>query len=159
MTIAIRDAQAGDLEAIVSFNLQLAWETEHKRLDRNVLTRGVVLALADPGRLRYWVADAAGRVVGQTAVTREWSDWRGGWLWWLQSVYVAPEHRGQGVFRALYGQVRASALTETDVIGLRLYVELENDQAQRTYQALGMAPGGYQVYEELWPDRFNPQPG
>lgn len=159
MTIAIRDAQAGDLETIVSFNLQLAWETEHKRLDRNVLTRGVVLALADPGRLRYWVAVEAGRVVGQTAVTREWSDWRGGWLWWLQSVYVAPKHRGLGVFRALYGQVRASALAEADVIGLRLYVESENVKAQQTYQALGMAPGGYQVYEELWTDRFKVQPG
>ncbi|MEO6809113.1 MAG: GNAT family N-acetyltransferase [Isosphaeraceae bacterium] len=159
MTLTIRDARADDLATIVSFNLQLAWETEHKRLDPKVLTRGVEFGLVDPGRLRYWVAEEAGRVVGQTAITREWSDWRGGWLWWLQSVYVAPDHRGQGVFRALYSHVRASARAEPDVIGLRLYVELENARAQRTYQALGMTSGGYQVYEELWPDRFNQTPG
>lgn len=121
-----------DLAAIVSFNLQLAREIERKRPDPGVLTRGVELAPADSGGLRYWVAGHARRVVGQAVVTREWSDWRGGWLWWLQSVHVAPDNRDQGVFRALYGQVRASARTEPDVIGLRLYAEAENTRAQRT---------------------------
>ena len=110
-------------------------------------------ALADPDRrLRYWVAepDPGGRVVGQAAISREWSDWRDGWLWWFQSVYVHPEARGQGVFRALHGHVRALALASPDVIGLRLYVEDANERAQRVYQALGMRPGGYHVYEEIW---------
>jgi GNAT superfamily N-acetyltransferase len=110
-------------------------------------------ALADPDRrLRYWVAEleAGGPVVGQAAISREWSDWRAGWFWWLQSVYVLPEARGKGVFRTLYGHVRALALTSADVIGLRLYVEDANERAQEVYQALGMRPGGYQVYEELW---------
>ena len=92
--------------------------------------------------------------MGQAAITREWSDWRDGWIWWFQSVYVLPEARGQGVFRALYQQIRAEALASPDVIGLRLYVEHENHRAQQTYLALGMRPGGYHVFEELWTDRF-----
>jgi GNAT superfamily N-acetyltransferase len=110
-------------------------------------------ALADPDRrLRYWVAESepGGRVVGQAAISREWSDWRDGWLWWFQSVYVHPEARGRGVFRSLFGHVRALALASPDVIGLRLYVEDANRRAQRVYEALGMRPGGYHVYEELW---------
>src|SRR5262249_15181904 len=109
-----------------------------------------------PDGLRYWGAEAVddGRVVGQVAVTREWSDWRDGWLWWLQSVYVHPGARGRGVFRTLYRHVRDAARSTGDVIGLRLYRQHANEGAQRTYQALGMRPGGYHVFEEIWPDRF-----
>ena len=155
----VRDARREDRDAIVELNARLALETEHKVLDPRVLGRGVDRALADPDRLRYWVAESDGRVVGQAAITREWSDWRDGWLWWFQSVYVVAEHRGRGIFRALYGQIRAAALAEPDVIGLRLYVENENARAQQTYRALGMVPGGYHVYEELWRERFNRPPG
>lgn len=151
---SVREAGPGDLEIIAAFNAALASETEGKALDPATLRSGVARALRDPGRLRYWVAESGGRVVGQAAITREWSDWRDGWLWWFQSVYVRPEARGRGVFRALHGAIRSAALAEPDVIGLRLYVEQANDRAQRTYQALGMRPGGYQVFEELWTDRF-----
>jgi GNAT superfamily N-acetyltransferase len=151
----VRDARPEDRDAIVELNARLALETEHKVLDPCVLARGVALALAEPDRLRYWVAEADGRVVGQAAISREWSDWRNGWLWWFQSVYVRAEARGLGVFRALHRHIRAAALAEPDVIGLRLYVEDENTRAQQTYRALGLVPGGYHVYEELWPDRFN----
>lgn len=146
----IRDATPGDLDAIVEFNARLAWETESKRLDPGVLRDGVARALADPTRLRYWVAEAGGLVVGQAAITREWSDWRGGWLWWLQSVYVHADHRGRGVFKALYARIREQALSEGDVIGIRLYVEDRNERARETYRALGLADAGYSVYEELW---------
>lgn len=150
-TIKVRDARPDDLPRIVEYNARLASETEGKALDPDVLARGVSLALADPDRLRYWVAeDADGRVVGQTAITREWSDWRAGWIWWLQSVYVALDARGLGVFRALHGHVRILARSSPDVIGLRLYVETANDRAMQTYRALGLADGGYHVYEELW---------
>jgi GNAT superfamily N-acetyltransferase len=91
-------------------------------------------------------------------VTREWSDWRNGWLWWYQSVYVRPDARRRGVFRALHGHVRDAARTAGDVIGLRLYVEQANDRAQRTYRALGLKPGGYFVLEEIWPERFGASP-
>ncbi|MFO0960303.1 MAG: GNAT family N-acetyltransferase [Isosphaeraceae bacterium] len=154
--LLIREATPDDLEIVADFNARLAIETEGKRLDPGVLREGVAIALADPDRLRYWLADAGGRVVGQAAVTREWSDWRNGWIWWFQSVYVDAEHRGRGVFRALYGHIRAIALEDPGVLGLRLYVEGKNEQAQATYKGLGMIPGGYEVYEELWPDRFKP---
>ncbi len=156
MPLLIRDARADDLDAIVAFNARLAEETESKTLDRDVLVRGVQTALVDPDRLRYWMAVSDGMVVGQSAVTREWSDWRNGWIWWFQSVFVAESSRGQGVFRALYRHVRAEALSLPDVIGLRLYVEHENDRAQATYRAMGMVPGGYHVFEELWRGRFGP---
>ncbi len=121
-------------------------------LDPAVLEAGVACALADPDRLRYWVAEIDGEShpVGQAAVTREWSDWRMGWIWWFQSVYVAEAFRGRGVFRTLYHHIRDEARSLPDVIGLRLYVEDANDPAQKTYQALGMKPGGYSVYQELW---------
>jgi GNAT superfamily N-acetyltransferase len=150
----IRDALTDDIPVIVAFNARLAEETEAKTLDLDVLSRGVSVALSDPDRLRYWMAEIDGQVVGQSAVTREWSDWRNGWIWWFQSVFVAESARGVGVFRALYQHIRAEALSQPDVIGLRLYVEDENARAQATYRAMGMVPGGYHVFEELWRDRF-----
>jgi GNAT superfamily N-acetyltransferase len=158
MAILIRDACPGDHAAIVGFNAALALETEHKTLDPAVLSRGVRRALADPPRLRYWVAEdpAIGRVVAMTGVTREWSDWRDGDIWWLQSVFVDAAYRGQGVFRALLDAIRAEARATPGVIGLRLYVEAANHRAQATYRSLGLAPGGYEVYEDLWIERALP---
>ncbi len=153
----IRDAVPADRPAIVEFNRLLAVETEHKVLDLAVLDQGVARALAQPDLLRYWVAELPSgdgpRLIGQTAITREWSDWRDGWVWWLQSVYIHADFRGRGVFKALYGHIHDQALADSRVIGLRLYVENGNLRAQRTYQALGMKPGGYSVLEELWLDR------
>ncbi len=150
--ILVRDARLDDLATIVDFNTRLARETEDKVLDSATLESGVRTALDSPDRLRYWIAALAdsGQVVGQAAITREWSDWRNGWIWWFQSVYVAPEARGQGVFRMLHAAIRAEAVAALDVVGLRLYVEHSNDRAQQTYRALGMAPGGYHVFEEIW---------
>jgi GNAT superfamily N-acetyltransferase len=153
-SLTIRDASPGDAPNIMEFNLRLAIETENKVLVPEILERGVAQALAEPDRLRYWVAEAgdgsARLIVGQTAITREWSDWRNGWVWWLQSVYVHPDHRGRGVFKALYHHIYGLAAAAPDVIGLRLYVDDRNLLAQQTYQALGMKPGGYSVLEELW---------
>lgn len=148
----IRPATPADLAIIAEFNRRLALETESKVLDPATLEAGVARALADPDRLRYWLAEQDGEPhpVGQAAVTREWSDWRNGWIWWFQSVYVAAPSRGRGVFRALYQQIRQEARSLPDVIGLRLYVEDANAPAHKTYHALGMRPGGYSVYEDLW---------
>jgi GNAT superfamily N-acetyltransferase len=152
--LLVRDAVPADRPMIAEFNRRLAVETEGKVLDPAVLDRGVARALADPDRLRYWVAETRCfedvRLVGQTAITREWSDWRDGWVWWLQSVYIDADFRGQGIFRTLYQHIRDAARTEPDVIGIRLYVENGNLRAQKTYEALGMKPGGYSVLEELW---------
>ena len=151
--LVISDARPDDRDVIVEFNARLADETEDKVLDLDVLARGVIAALDDPDRLRYWVAESEavpGRVIGQAAVTREWSDWRDGWIWWLQSVYVVADYRNRGVFRSLLGAIRSEARSAPEVIGLRLYVEAANLRAQQTYRALGLKPGGYEVYEDLW---------
>lgn len=153
-SIHIRDADPNDQASIVEFSARLALETEGKSLDLGVLSKGVTMALADPDRLRFWVAEFDGRVVGQSAVTREWSDWRNGWIWWIQSVFVVEEARNLGVFRRLYAHMRNTARAEADVIGLRLYVEQENAKAQAVYRSLGMLDAGYHVYEEMWKERF-----
>jgi GNAT superfamily N-acetyltransferase len=157
LNLIVRDARAGDHPTVLDFNARLAFETEGKTLDPVVLAPGVASALADPDRLRYWVAEdpSTGRIVGQAAITREWTDWRNGWIWWYQSVYVHPDFRQRGVFRALHQHIRDLALQSRDVIGLRLYVEEENHRAQQTYRALGLQPGGYLVFEEIWPERFH----
>jgi GNAT superfamily N-acetyltransferase len=159
-SFTIRDADHRDLDAIVEYNRRLAEETEDKSLDPAILRSGVARALADPDRLRYWVAVAPdGRVIGQTATTREWSDWRDGWLWWLQSVYVDAPSRGLGVFKALYRRIRDEAQASGDVIGIRLYVEDENRRAQDAYRGLGLNAAGYTVFEELWIGRPADQSG
>ena len=155
---SIREATPADLDLIVEFNARLAHESEGKALDRRLLARGVGRALEDRARLAYWVVEVAGDsanpdsgwVIGQAGITREWSDWRAGWIWWFQSVYVHPDYRGKGVFRALYDFIRGQARQADDVIGLRLYVESSNENAQRVYRSLGMNPGGYDVYEDIW---------
>jgi len=143
----VRLAGPDDFPHVVDFNRRLARETEGKDLDPQTLERGVRRALADPERLRYWVAEARDEVIGQAAVTGEWSDWRAGWIWWLQSVYVRETFRGQGVLKALLAAIRRAAAMRGDVVGLRLYVERENMSAQQVYQALGFHPAGYLVFE------------
>jgi GNAT superfamily N-acetyltransferase len=146
----IRDATPDDLDLVANFNGKLALETEGKQLDPAVLLPGVRAALACPDRLRYWVAQAADQPIGQAAITPEWSDWRNGWIWWIQSVYVHPEHRGQGIFRALFDHIESTARSTGDVVGLRLYVEVQNARAQRVYEAMGLAGGEYHVMERIW---------
>ena len=154
--VQIRRAKPPDQLIVAEFNSRLALETENKLLDASVLNRGVALALSEPDRLCYWLAEVADSAdaIGQAAISREWSDWRNGWIWWLQSVYVLESHRGRGVFRALFRAIRDEARGERDVIGIRLYVEDSNEPALRTYRALGLRPGGYSVYQELWEERF-----
>lgn len=148
--IEIRDATLEDVEFIADANARLAWETEAKELDFETLTHGVSSALRDSGKARYWIAEADGEPVGQLMVTLEWSDWRNGDFWWIQSVYVHQSHRRQGVFKALYQRVARLAEEAECVCGLRLYVEHENTAAQQTYRRLGMAPTPYQIFEKDW---------
>lgn len=146
--ITIRDASEGDRDFLVHSNAAMAQETEAKVLDRAILARGVAALLAAPQRGFYLIAERAGERVGCLLVTHEWSDWRNGDWWWLQSVYVAPEYRRRGVFRALYAQVERRAMESVDVVGIRLYVERDNLRAQRTYAALGLAEEGYRMYRK-----------
>ena len=149
-TVTIRSARADDLTQIVDFNLRLAEESEGKKLDEAVLSKGVQRALASPEMCRYFMAEVSGEVAGQTMITFELTDWRDGVLWWLQSVYVRPEFRKIGAFKALFRHIATLAKETPDVRGLRLYVEQGNSRAQRVYEQMGMQPGGYLVYEQDW---------
>jgi GNAT superfamily N-acetyltransferase len=147
MHLAIRRATPNDHAVIVAFNLALAEESEGKRLDRSTVETGVAAVLQDPAKGVYYLAESGHGVVGQTMITYEWSDWRNGWFWWIQSVYVVPSARRQGVFRRLYRHVEDEARSRCDVIGLRLYYEVNNLPAISTYQALGFEPTSYGVME------------
>jgi GNAT superfamily N-acetyltransferase len=150
-TVTIRDARLDDAETVVDFNCRLAWETEHKRLNPAVIGPGVAEALRRPEYAKYFIAESAGsEIVGQMMITYEWSDWRNGLFWWIQSVYVAESARRRGVFRALYKHVESLARNTPGVIGLRLYVEHENAAALATYRNLGMIPSGHVLYEHDW---------
>ncbi len=148
MALTVRRATPADAPVIVEFNRLLALESEGKTLDLTLLTPGVAAGLADPNKALYFVAEDGPTVLGQMMVTFEWSDWRNGWFWWIQSVYVRAEARRRGVFRALYEHVAQTARTDKGVIGLRLYVEHENHSAQQTYQRMGMEWTTYHVLEK-----------
>lgn len=150
MNVIVRPATPADAGVIGDFNRLMAKETEGKDLDPAILHAGVVAMLADVGKGRYFVAEAGGRLVGQLGVTLEWSDWRNGNFWWIQSVYVAAHARRHGVFRRLYEHVVAAARQEANVIGVRLYVEHDNQVAQATYRKMGMVMTGYHVMEEVF---------
>jgi GNAT superfamily N-acetyltransferase len=147
--IHVRRATPADAEVVAEFNIRLAGETEDHVLDPAVIGPGVRTALSDATKCLYFVAEAGGRVVGQTMVTFEWSDWRNGDVWWLQSVYVDPAFRGRGVFRALHAAVEGAA-REARAVGLRLYVWNQNARAQATYAKLGWADGNYRVMERIF---------
>lgn len=142
----IRSATRADIAFLTEANAAMAWETERKRLDRTLLTRGVTAVFDEPRRGFYLVAERDGEVAGCLLITYEWSDWRNGDWWWIQSVYVCPPARRHGVFRRLYRHVEAAARATEGVIGLRLFVEQDNERAQRTYAALGMQQEHYHMY-------------
>ena len=149
MNFRIREARPDDAAVIAAYNAAMAEETESKTLDPACVGPGVQALFDDPSLGRYWIADADGEIVGQLMITYEWSDWRNGMIWWIQSVYVPPGRRRQGIFSALYRHAESLASAAPGVIGLRLYVEDNNLRAQQTYQALGMVKPGYLVMESL----------
>ena len=150
--ITIRRAGLADLETLVSFNAAMARETEDKNLNDATLRAGVAAALRDESLGFYLIAEIGGEPAGQLLITTEWSDWRNGCFWWIQSVYVAPRFRRRGVYRALERRVRQDAGTAGNVCGLRLYVERANHRAQQVYVNLGMSRSHYDMYEVEFPD-------
>lgn len=148
--LSISPATAADAETIVANNAAMALETEGRRLDAGVLARGVQRVLSDPARGVYYAARRGGTVVGQMLITREWSDWRDGWFWWIQSVYVSPSARGEGVYRELHAWVERLARETPGVCGLRLYVDAQNRRAQEVYRAMGMTRTDYLLFETDW---------
>lgn len=152
----IRAAEPADAALLSRWAQAMAMETEHRRLDASIVDAGVAAGIADASKARYFIAmqdapvagrETIGSAIGTLMLTREWSDWRNGDWWWIQSVYVDPAHRRQGVFAALYRHVERLARATPGVIGLRLYVERDNIRAQSTYASLGMVDAGYRIFE------------
>jgi GNAT superfamily N-acetyltransferase len=142
-----REATPADAETIVEFQIRMASETEDVDLDRDTCRRGVDAVFEQPSRGRYFVAEKDGTIVGSTLITYEWSDWRNGLVWWIQSVYVSPEHRRQGVYAGLYQHVRGLVEADPNLCGIRLYVDTRNARAQEVYSRLGMNGDHYRVFE------------
>ena len=145
--ISIRPATLDDLGTIIDFSARLAVESEGIDLDREVLAAGIGSALEDSSRARYFLAETAGEVAGQLMITYEWSDWRNAFFWWIQSVYVKPDYRRQGVYKSLHFYAAEVARQEGNVGGLRLYVDKGNTIAQGVYSGLRMRPTNYDMYE------------
>ena len=145
--VVVRRARAEDAETIARFNRAMARETEDVELEPAVIRRGVERAIADPAKGRYWIAERGDEPAGCLLVTREWSDWRDGWIDWIQSVYTAPEQRGAGVYRALHEAVVGAARADPDVRAVRLYVVEGNHAARAVYERLGMQRTDYLLYE------------
>lgn len=149
--LKIRRARRRDAAALIAFNCAMALETEGKVLMPQVIGTGVRHLLRHPDAGFYLVAESGGEVIAGLMITTEWSDWRNGVFWWIQSVYVRAAYRRQGVYRSLYRAVQALAARKRGVCGFRLYVERRNRRAQATYRASGMARTHYLVYEQLKP--------
>lgn len=147
----IRLARRRDAAALIAFNSAMALETEAKALFPEVIGAGVRHLLAHPQSGFYLVAEENREVIAALMITKEWSDWRNGDFWWVQSVYVLPAHRGRGIYRRLYRHVQRLAATRRSVVGFRLYVDHDNARARRVYRSLGMKETRYRVFEQLKP--------
>ncbi len=145
----IRQASHADIDTLAQFNMKMAFETEGVELKQAVITAGVAGMIDNPQRGFYLVAEQQAAIVAALMITTEWSDWRNGNFWWIQSVYVLPEFRRQGLYRQLYNRIRSMAADDEQVCGFRLYVERNNQVAQQTYRSLGMEETDYLLMEEL----------
>lgn len=147
MEIRIREAALADVPVIADFNVRLAEESEGLRLDEARVQAGVAALLKDRAKGIYHVAEVEGAVAGQVLITYEWSDWRNGNIWWIQSVYVKPEFRRAGVFRSLFNHLQHLARARAEVCSLRLYVHSGNTRASQSYERLGMTRTHYEIFE------------
>jgi ribosomal protein S18 acetylase RimI-like enzyme len=148
MTPLIRNATLKDADIIAQFNIAMALETENKILEPAIILAGVRSLFAQPHAGFYLIAEMDNEVVGSLMITTEWSDWRNGLFWWIQSVYIQPAYRRKGIYGMLYKRVKLMAQEHPDVCGFRLYVEKDNWIAQKTYTKLGMQPTHYLIFEE-----------
>jgi GNAT superfamily N-acetyltransferase len=147
MNYIIRKADSSNSAVVQDFQVKMAMETEGLKLDREVLKSGVEAVFADKNKGQYYLAEHEGEIVGCLLITPEWSDWRTGWVWWIQSVFVVPAHRKRGVFKTMYTYLKNQVEKSDDLRGLRLYVEKNNLSAQKVYKAMGMTDDHYDLYE------------
>ena len=147
MKFSVREAKKNDACKIVEFQMAMAFETESLELDKSVLSLGVNAVLEDHSKARYFIAEDDGNSIGMLMITLEWSDWRNGWVWWIQSVYTAPEYRKQGIYKQLYEHIKSLVAASDNIRGIRLYVDNRNTAAQKVYRSLGMNGDHYTTYE------------
>ena len=145
--IEIRRGRRKDASNIVDFQIRMAKETEDFALDRPTVEKGVHAVFDDPHKGAYWIAELDNKVVGCLLTVPEWSDWRNGTVLWIHSVYVIPSARRRGIFRMMYENLKTTVARSADLRGLRLYVERENERAQKTYNAMGMDGNHYKMFE------------
>jgi len=145
--LTVRSARPEDAPVIAGFQVLMAQETEGLELDPETVACGVLAVFAERSRGEYLVAEQAGRIAGCLLVTPEWSDWRNGTVLWIESLYVVPELRGRGIYRALYGHLQARVEASPGLLGIRLYVDKRNTAAQRVYARLGMTREHYELFE------------
>jgi len=144
--IEIRLANKFDSPAITEFQIKMAFETEKIKLDTNIVTKGVISVFLDPQKGKYFVATENNKIISSLLITHEWSDWRNNWVYWIQSVYVLPEKRGRGIFKQMYNHI-LEIVNNSEVAGLRLYVDVSNLSARKVYAKMGMDGNHYQVFE------------
>ena len=145
--LQIRQAKPEDASIIVRFQLQMALETEDLELNPETVGKGVSAVFDDASKGIYHVVVVEGHVIASLLITYEWSEWRNGQVWWIQSVYVEKDFRGQGIFKQLYTYIQSLAHSDEHVCGIRLYVDNTNQSAQKVYQRIGMNGDHYRVFE------------
>ena len=150
MGLLIRSAGKEDLETIAQFNVLMAQETENKSLDESIVSKGVANLFTQPNFGFYLVAEQDKEIAACLLITYEWSDWRNGLFWWIQSVYVTKNYRCRGIFRKMYEHLITLSNEKDDVCGLRLYVEKDNRHAQQTYRSMGMSETDYCLFEDIF---------
>lgn len=146
MEVLITKGTKEDIEVIAQFQVDMAMESEGTQLNKEIVTQGVSAAMDDENKGCYYVAKVEDKTVGSLMLTREWSDWNNGWYWWIQSVYVSPDYRRQGIYKSLYHAVCTDA-QQHNVAQVRLYVDKTNIRGQKVYQSLGMQESHYLIYE------------
>jgi len=147
MTVEIKKANKSDIDLLISFQYSLAEETENLVLDKSILKEGIVNLLEDDGKGMYWIAEIEGEKIGCVMIQKEWSDWRNGSVFWIHSVYVKAQYRKKGVFRSMYSFFQDMVKKDDNLKGLRLYVDKTNQNAIKTYAAMGMTREHYDLYE------------
>ena len=149
MMVKIREAEVKESVNIVDFQLKMALETESLKLDKIILEEGVLAVFNDAGKGQYYIIESERKIVGSMLTTYEWSDWRNGTVIWFQSVYILPDFRGKGMFSVLYRYFKEKIEQSDELLGIRLYVDKRNENAQGVYQKVGMSKEHYELFECL----------
>lgn len=147
MSIQFREAQSKDSAKIFQFQLAMALETEGQKLQEDLCQKGVEAVFQNPSLGSYYVCESGPKIIGSLLITHEWSDWRNGMVWWIQSVYIEPEFRGKKIFSQFYQFIKSKAQANPQIRGLRLYVDQRNTHAQSVYKSIGMDGEHYKVFE------------